>query len=284
MASNIFFILLTMSLVLYAGGVVRALARRRAAPDDRPAPTWDAGHALCAFGLFMVFSAASNVAATLAARSIGFAPKTPELLARTTPEALALAVTFIYAFNVPTLLVITRFAGEKGEAGRALGFGTPIIASLRPAAVAFFVFVPFQAAFPSVVDVLWTEILHLPLTHQAVLEMILEARWLPTVAMVFSAAVLAPVFEEIIFRAFIQKGIEKSLGRTPAILVTSVVFAAVHVDPLIMIKLFPLALALSIAYDRSRNIVANILFHMAFNFTSLVGALVIKQAGLDLAM
>ena len=131
-------------------------------------------------------------------------------------------------------------------------------------------------------ETVWVRVLNLHPTRQAVLELILRAPVLPMLTMVFSAVVLAPVYEELIFRAFIQKGIEKTLGRWPAICVTAIIFAAVHGSPLVILKVLPFSIALSVAYDRSRSILANILFQEAFNPTSLIAALAAKQAGLDL--
>ena len=116
MASNTIFTLLVIALGVYATGVLRALAARRRTEEPRPI-TWDAGQALCVFGLFMIFSAAANVAASLMVKRLGYGPRTP--------QAMALSGILVYVINLPTLLVLWRLPGKDRRPARPSGLDCP---------------------------------------------------------------------------------------------------------------------------------------------------------------
>jgi membrane protease YdiL (CAAX protease family) len=87
---------------------------------------------------------------------------------------------------------------------------------------------------------------------------------------IFGAAIVAPAFEEYLFRGHIQTALVRLFGPRSiarvwlAILVTSVLFAGVHpawMAPLI----FVLALCLGYAYERTGNLWVPIVIHACFN-------------------
>jgi|GEM_PF-2846865 len=85
---------------------------------------------------------------------------------------------------------------------------------------------------------------------------------------VFVLLVIAPIFEEIIFRGFMFRGIEKSpLGPVGAILVTSFVFTIVHQQyaGTALIGLFVLSLLLGLTRARTGSIIPAITMHFIFN-------------------
>src|SRR5207237_565261 len=88
-----------------------------------------------------------------------------------------------------------------------------------------------------------------------------------------SAVLLAPIVEELMFRLYLQSALLRAFGRTwPAILCTSLLFAAIHLGGGVklenahtLLALFTLGTAMGIAFERSRNIVVPIVMHMMFN-------------------
>jgi membrane protease YdiL (CAAX protease family) len=93
--------------------------------------------------------------------------------------------------------------------------------------------------------------------------------------LLFIAVVIAaPIFEEIIFRGFIFKGLESSpLGVVGTIIITSVLFTLIHsgqYDLSILTILFPLAVILSLARYRSGGIYLPIYLHFVNNLYSAV--------------
>ena len=91
--------------------------------------------------------------------------------------------------------------------------------------------------------------------------------------LLFIAVVIAaPIFEEIIFRGFIFKGLESSpLGVVGAIIITSILFTLIHsgqYDLSVLAILFPLAVIIGLARYRSSGIYLPIYLHFVNNLYS----------------
>ena len=93
--------------------------------------------------------------------------------------------------------------------------------------------------------------------------------------LVFLAPVVilaAPLGEETFFRGFLYKALRRRFRVPLAAVFSSVVFAAVHVDPLLIASLFVVGLGLALVYERRQSLVASVAAHATFN---LVGFLFI---------
>jgi len=93
--------------------------------------------------------------------------------------------------------------------------------------------------------------------------------------LLFIAVVIAaPIFEELIFRGFIFKGLENSpLGVIGAIFITSTLFTLIHLgqyDLTILAILFPLAVIIGLSRYRSGGIYLPIYLHFINNLYSAV--------------
>jgi membrane protease YdiL (CAAX protease family) len=87
---------------------------------------------------------------------------------------------------------------------------------------------------------------------------------------ILSAVILAPLFEELVFRAHLQSAIRRATTYPwVAVVIASVLFALVHEIWWMMPPLFVLAVGLGYVYERTRNIWATIFMHSAFNALSL---------------
>ena len=90
----------------------------------------------------------------------------------------------------------------------------------------------------------------------------------------FAVVIIAPIFEELIFRGFIFKGLASSpLGVIGSIIITSVLFTLIHsgqYDLFILIILFPLAVIIGLSRYRSGGIYLPIYLHFANNLYSSV--------------
>jgi membrane protease YdiL (CAAX protease family) len=87
---------------------------------------------------------------------------------------------------------------------------------------------------------------------------------------ILSAVILAPLFEELTFRAHLQTALGRiTKHRWPAILIASVLFALIHQIWWMMPPLFVLAIGLGYVYDRSKNLWASVFMHASFNALSL---------------
>lgn len=88
-------------------------------------------------------------------------------------------------------------------------------------------------------------------------------------AVILMAVIVAPVAEEIIFRGYFYGVLRRYGGRIPAILTSSLLFAAIHVHLPSAPGLFLLAVALCLVYERTGSLWANITLHAAFNATTV---------------
>jgi uncharacterized protein len=85
--------------------------------------------------------------------------------------------------------------------------------------------------------------------------------WLAVLAIV----VLAPIAEEVFFRGVVFNALLREGGRRWAYIGSSALFAVIHLDPVAMLPLFLLGLALSWVYQRSGNLLAPIVMHATVN-------------------
>lgn len=80
-----------------------------------------------------------------------------------------------------------------------------------------------------------------------------------------SALVLAPLFEEILFRGVIQGSITSRYGAVVGIVVSSVIFGLVHGNPIQMCNAFFIGLVFGYIYHRTNTIWSVVLLHFFNN-------------------
>jgi membrane protease YdiL (CAAX protease family) len=86
----------------------------------------------------------------------------------------------------------------------------------------------------------------------------------------FTAIVLAPLIEEILFRAILYRGI-KQLGYPKlALFGSALLFGAIHLSLLTLVPLTVLAIILALLYDKADNLMAPIVAHSLFNAANFV--------------
>ena len=101
---------------------------------------------------------------------------------------------------------------------------------------------------------------------QEVAEIFMEPASLPVrVALYFIAIVLAPVFEEIVFRGVLLPWVVRRTGLWTGTIIVSLVFAAIHVHLPSLLPLFLLSAMFCIAYARTRSLLVPIGMHACFN-------------------
>ena len=87
--------------------------------------------------------------------------------------------------------------------------------------------------------------------------------------------ILAPIVEEIFFRGFLFQGFRQKYGWIAGALISSVVFAIGHLDPVALFPTFILGFLLAYMYHRSNSVWPGIILHFlvnAFGFCSLYAA------------
>jgi membrane protease YdiL (CAAX protease family) len=86
----------------------------------------------------------------------------------------------------------------------------------------------------------------------------------------FTAAIAAPIFEELLFRGFLLPSLTRYLSVGGAIFVSSLLFAIAHLSLSEIIPLTALGMVLGIVYTRSRNLLAPMLLHSLWNSGTLL--------------
>ncbi|MDA0297946.1 MAG: CPBP family intramembrane metalloprotease [Actinobacteria bacterium] len=80
----------------------------------------------------------------------------------------------------------------------------------------------------------------------------------------------APLVEELVYRGFIQGGLQARIGSTWALIITAAWFTVVHNKPIEFPGLFAFALVLGFCYRRTQRVGLSMVTHLAFNATGLL--------------
>ena len=99
------------------------------------------------------------------------------------------------------------------------------------------------------------------------------------VVLILTVAVAAPIFEELVFRGFMYSGFERSLGAVPAVLLTSAIFAMMHVqyNHYELLHIFVLGLVLAWARMRTQSLWTPIAMHAVNNGLAIMTVLAIAK-------
>lgn len=120
----------------------------------------------------------------------------------------------------------------------------------------------------------WTflvEQLDLPVTPQDVIAIFANTRSpLVIAAMLLVACVLAPVYEELLFRAGLYRFCRHRLGRGAALVISGVCFGALHGNWAGFLPLAVLGMGLAIAYEATGSIRVPIIAHGLFNLNTVL--------------
>ena len=91
---------------------------------------------------------------------------------------------------------------------------------------------------------------------------------------IIGLGILVPVAEELIFRGLLYARIRRTLPVWASVLTASVIFALYHGNMIQILFAFPIAIILTLLYEKGKWISYPILFHMGVNLTTVVlGAL-----------
>ena len=90
------------------------------------------------------------------------------------------------------------------------------------------------------------------------------------VIIILLATVVAPVAEEFIFRFFLYGVIRRYLGRSIGLIVSALLFAAVHAHLPSFAPLFALGICFTLAYEWSGSLLVSMTMHAIFNAITLL--------------
>ncbi len=92
--------------------------------------------------------------------------------------------------------------------------------------------------------------------------------WIVLLAMIVMIG--APIIEEIVFRGFIQGGMQKRFHQITALVIGAIWFTVVHANPIEFPGLFAFAVVLGICFMKTKRLGMSVWAHVAFNATALL--------------
>ena len=84
-----------------------------------------------------------------------------------------------------------------------------------------------------------------------------------------SSGIIGPIFEEILFRYLLFNRLNEKYNTIKAIIIDSIIFAVIHINPIKIVYAFILGIILNLSYHKYKNIKAPILIHMSANIIVL---------------
>ena len=102
---------------------------------------------------------------------------------------------------------------------------------------------------------------------------------LGSLVLVFVVVVAAPVVEEVVFRGVLLPSLCGWVGEGWGIAVTSVVFAALHLNAFSFVPVLVVAWVLALLYRRTGSLWVSIAGHATFNALGIVVVLILRGAG-----
>ena len=148
---------------------------------------------------------------------------------------------------------------------------------LRPLEILIWTIGAMAVAYPlmMVIGTGWIKLLEHALgkepASQEMVTLMKETTNLPVkLLMAFSAVVVAPIAEEILFRGYFYPAVKRFSERYFAAIIISLLFAVVHNNAMSIVPLFVLAMALTIAYELTGCLLVPILMHALFNLSQVI--------------
>jgi membrane protease YdiL (CAAX protease family) len=234
-----------------------------------PAPITTVDFILIAAGVFLFGLAFQAVAQILLGARIAESPDQKGLALIIYSIAIYSGALVAWKFVFPSL---QRTWLLEPAAPRVLGKPAPLPWSkvLRSGAGTLMVALPLL----SLANLGWAfviKVLNLPAVPQDVIA-IFTSTQSPLVigGMLLVACVLAPIYEELLFRAGLYRFCRQRLGRVWALLISGLSFGALHGNVAGFVPLALLGMGLAIAYEATGSIRVAIVAHALFNLNTVL--------------
>lgn len=89
-------------------------------------------------------------------------------------------------------------------------------------------------------------------------------------AQLLGPGLLVPVTEELVFRGLTYRRMRIRMQTYQAVVISALLFALYHGNPIQMLYAFPMALLLALLYEKSGSLAYPILLHMGANLTTIL--------------
>ena len=176
--------------------------------------------------------------------------------------------TAIIVFFVDALaLIAVPLAVLRGrQALRLVGLHAPTMSALGWGLAALIASWISLAAYQGIVDLIDVEALEPVSAIEGDDEFTILAAVLTGIAVL----VMAPLAEEIFHRGFLIGAVARRLGLVAGVVVSAVIFSALHFDVGSLIPFFLVGVIFAIAYIKSGNLWASISAHFVFNLVAFI--------------
>lgn len=100
------------------------------------------------------------------------------------------------------------------------------------------------------------------------------------IVLILSVAIIAPIFEEVLFRGIILNGMNKFLNSKIAVVISALLFALMHMNLVQGVNTFFLGIILGFIYIKTKSIYLSIFGHFINNTIGLIVPEIIVKLGL----
>ncbi|MFY8215687.1 MAG: CPBP family intramembrane glutamic endopeptidase [Chthoniobacterales bacterium] len=186
-----------------------------------------------------------------------------------------LLITGTVMYSVLVLLVYSFLVLRRQDVRVLFGLGQlGWRTTFRPALIGI------VSIYPTVLLLTWLSrvVLGKPDGNDATIDFLLGEPGPAALALAGSVViVVAPIAEEFIFRGLLYGVAKKFGGRIPALVTTSLLFAAIHLNPVAMVPLFVLSVAFTLAYERTGSLWTPVVMHVIFNGAQFLAILLFPE-------
>ena len=95
--------------------------------------------------------------------------------------------------------------------------------------------------------------------------------------LLLAGIVVAPIVEELFFRGFVYAGLAQRYSWRKAAVISSALFALIHLQPLAIVPIFILGYLFAYLYERSKSIWPAVLMHVTTNALGLGAAYLLSR-------
>ena len=188
-------------------------------------------------------------------------------------ESAATAIPGIGTAVVILVLLYHRYGLWARDLGLTFGrWGRDLLLALTLFSIVLGVRAPMAIGFHQL-----HEVFHKELKQQELVEEMKSGAPTELAFIAFMALALAPFYEEILFRGYLQPALGRVFRPWIAILIVAAAFSMLHspTSAFLMtpIMIFPLALALGYAYHRTGRLAAPLMIHLMNNSLAVVAIL-----------
>ncbi len=182
---------------------------------------------------------------------------------------MQLHTLFFQLLAIGIIIYLLRHHGVSWR--QAFGLGQGHILLRIGQGIVFYLAAMPVVLFYGLVSMVLFHMLGLPFERQSAVDFMLDPNQSLGLQLylVVLAVLGAPVIEEALFRGIAFPAMLRHTTLTRAMVFVSLIFAAIHLTPTAVIPLFVFAMALSLAYLYTGNIIVPVVMHLLFNSVSI---------------